>query len=271
MYRLTREVPYGTGGGTPLFLDIYQPDQPIARPTPAVIFIHGGGWSAGDKYPSQVSELARAGFFCVSINYRLSGVAPFPAAVEDCKCAVRWLRANAAKYNVDPDRIGAWGGSAGGHLTLMVAASDATAGLEGRGGWEGVSSRVQAACSFFGPSDFVNWAQTSPAFARMDNKFLGGTYARIPEVFARASPVTYVSPDDPPLIIFHGDKDQVVPYEQSVLIDAACRKAGLESTLVMVRGAGHGFVMQPNVPSFTPANPEITRMVTDFFRKHLLK
>jgi acetyl esterase/lipase len=264
-------VQYGLTGEIPLLLDIYHPEKPVATPTPAVVFIHGGGWSAGDKYPSQVSELAKAGFFCVSINYRLSGVAPFPAAVEDCKCAVRWLRANAARYNVDPDHIGAWGGSAGGHLTLMVATTGSSAGLEGNGGWPRQSSRVQAACSFFGPSDFVTWAKTAPRMGEMENKFLGGTFARIPEVFARASPVTWVSADDPPLIIFHGDRDPVVPIQQSAIMHDAFTKAGLDSTFVTVKGAGHGFVMQPGVPSFTPTNPEIIRQVTDFFRKHLLK
>ena len=153
---VVKDIEYGLGGDVPLLLDIYIPEKPIANPMPAVIFTHGGGWRGGDKYPSRVRALASHGFFGVSINYRLSGIAPFPAAVEDCKCAVRWLRAKAEKYGVDPDRIGVWGSSAGGHLAMMVGCADETAGLEGNGGWEGFSSRVRAVCSYFGPSDLTS-------------------------------------------------------------------------------------------------------------------
>ena len=133
---VTKDIEYGRAGDIPLLLDIYIPETPIATPIPAIICIHGGGWRDGDKgrYVKYVKSLATHGFFVASINYRLSGVAPFPAAVEDSKCAVRWLRANAEKYNVDPERIGVWGNSAGGHLAMMVGLVDETAGLEGNGG-----------------------------------------------------------------------------------------------------------------------------------------
>lgn len=227
---------------------------------PAVIWIHGGGWRTGDKYPSPVDMLARRGFFGVSINYRLSGVATFPAAAEDSKCAVRWLRANAKKYNVDPGRIGVWGGSAGGHLAMLVATADETSGLDGSGGWEGTSSRVQAGCSYFGPSDFTVFPVPY---------FLGGTYRTIPATYRLASPVTHVSKDDPPLLMVHGDMDQTVPLSQSELMLKAYQELGLEATLVKVIGAGHGFT-QVTDKLVSPSLKEIDRLVLDFFVKHLL-
>jgi len=241
---------------------------------PAVVFIHGGGWAQGDKYPSPRAEsLAKRGFFGVSINYRLSGVAPFPAAIEDSKYAIRWLRAHAGDYKVDPDRIGVWGSSAGGHLSLLVGTADASARLEGSGGRAGVSSRVQAICSWFGPSDFVTWYQDNARFGRTlssaETKFLGGTMEQEPEAYKRASPVYHVSPDDPPLIMFHGDRDAVVPLKQSQLMYDAYRKAGLDTTLVTVRNAGHGFGAVPAGAIVSPSPNEIDQAVADFFFKYL--
>ncbi len=264
-FTLIRDVEYGKGGDISLKLDIYIPETPLALPMPAVIFIHGGGWEGGDKYPGQIASLVRRGFFGVSINYRLSGVAPFPAAIEDCKCAVRWLRANAGKYNVDPDRIGVWGGSAGGHLSLLVGTADASAGLEGSGGWAGYSSRVQAVCSFYGPSDFVSWYQDNARFGRTlssaETKFLGGTMEQKPEIYRRASPVTWVSADDPPLLLVHGDQDTIVPFRQSLIMRDAYKALGLDVTLIRVPGAGHGFINWPT--------QQIEQAVYEFFFKHL--
>lgn len=262
---LIRDVEYGKGGDISLKLDIYIPETPLFTPMPAVIFIHGGGWYQGDKYPSQITSLVRRGFFGVSINYRLSGVAPFPAAIEDCKCAVRWLRANADKYNVDPDRIGVWGVSAGGHLSLLVGTADASAGLEGNGGWADYSSRVQAVCSFYGPSDFVSWYQDNARFGRTlssaETLFLGGTMEQKPDVYRQASPVTWVSADDPPLLMVHGDRDIVVPFRQSLIMLDAYKALGLEATLIRVPDAGHGFINWPT--------RQIEQAVCEFFLEHL--
>jgi len=259
--RVIKDLEYGRGGDLPLYLDIYVPQTPIMEPMPAVVFIHGGGWRSGEKYPSQVKSLAERGFFAVSINYRLSGVAIFPAAVEDCKCAVRWLRANAAEFHVDPNRIGVWGGSAGGHLALMVGCVDQSAGLEGNGGWEKYSSRVQAVCSYYGPSDLSHMQDgdtTAPA------QFLGGTLAEKPEAYRLASPVTYVTPDDPPLLMVHGDSDRVVPYAQSVTMQQAYLTLGLKVDLVKVLNAGHGFQPLAN-KTISPTQQEIFQKVRDFF------
>jgi acetyl esterase/lipase len=267
-FQIIRDVEYGRGGGLPLYLDIYIPQKPIMKPMPAVVFIHGGGWQSGDKYPSQVQSIAQRGFFALSINYRLSGVATFPAAVEDCKCAVRWLRANATRYNVDPERIGVWGGSAGGHLALMVACTDETDGLEGNGGWETYSSRVQAVCSYYGPTDLAHMQDggdtTAPA------RFIGGSPLQKPEVYKLASPVTHVTPDDPPLLMVHGESDRVVPYTQSVTMQEAYHKLGLKVELVKVLNAGHGF--QPiGDKVMSPLPKDIFQKMLDFFVRELCR
>jgi acetyl esterase/lipase len=264
-YRIIQDVVYGTGGDTVLKLDVYIPDQTVACPTPAVVFIHGGGWRQGDKYPSRVNMLAQAGFVCVGINYRLSDVAPFPAAVEDAKCAVRWLRAHAEEYNVNPERIGVWGGSAGGHLSLMVGLADGSLGLEGSGGWGAYSSRVQAACSYYGPTELVRLAQRDNA-ARA---FLGGTPEDLPEAYRLASPVNLVTADDPPVLMVHGDGDPTVPLEQSELLLAAYQAKGLDATLVVVENAGHGFKPLDG-QQISPSLTEINQHVLEFFIRNLV-
>ncbi|MFC2019920.1 prolyl oligopeptidase family serine peptidase [Chloroflexota bacterium] len=265
--KVIKDVGYGQGGDEVLKLDIYLPEVPAATPMPAVIWIHGGGWQGGDKYPGRIRLLAERGFFGASINYRLSDIAPFPAAVEDCKLAVRWLRANAEKYNVDPERIGVWGGSAGGHLVMMVGSADETAGLEGKGGLAKFSSRVQAVCAYYGPSDFN--AIGSPRSNSAHVKFLGGTIEEIPDIYTLASPVTYVTPDDPPLLLVHGDLDRTVPFNQSEIMLKAYQQAGIEATLIKVSGAGHGFKPAAEGP-VSHSNEKIGQIVLDFFVRHLL-
>ncbi|GAI35824.1 unnamed protein product, partial [marine sediment metagenome] len=255
----------------PLLLDIYIPETPIATPIPAIIFIHGGGWDSGDKGHKynviKFSYLATHGFFIASINYRLSGVAPFPAAVEDSKCAVRWLRANADKYNVDSQRIGVAGYSAGGHLAMMVGCADETAALEGNGGWADFSSKVQAVCSYYGPSDFVS---SSEEFSRPSHvQFLGGTLEEKPEIYKAASPINYVTKDDPPLLIIHGELDETVPYNESEEMYQAYQQAGLEAMLIKVSHAGHIFRQLTDSP-ISPSLDEIEQVRLDFFIKHLL-
>ncbi len=258
---LLRDVVYGRGGDSDLLLDIYMPKTPIATPMPAVIYIHGGGWAGGDKYPSRVGMLAEANFFCISINYRLSDQAKFPAAVEDCKCAVRWLRANAEEYNINPDRIGVWGGSAGGHLSMMVGCVDESAGLEGSGGWGEYSSRVQAVCSFYGPTDLNRLFMSSQYY-----DLIGYTLEERPDLYEAASPISYVSTGDPPLLMIHGTSDVIVPYSQSESMQQAYNQAGLEVNLVKVAGGGHGFNPEGDI---SPSAAEINRMVLDFFTQHL--
>jgi acetyl esterase/lipase len=259
---LIRDVEYGKGGDSPLLLDIYIPDIPAATPMPAIVYIHGGGWEGGDKYPSRVGMLAEIGFFCISINYRLSGETRFPAAVEDCKCAIRWLRANAEEYDIDPDRIGVWGGSAGGHLSMMVGCTDAGGELEGSGGWGEYSSRVQAVCSYYGPADLTKLYIPSQCC-----NLIGYTLEERPDLYEAASPISYVSAGDPPLLMVHGSADFVVPYSQSEIMQQAYKKAGLEVELVRVIGGGHGFNPTADI---SPSVAEINQMVLAFFTEHLI-
>jgi len=259
---ITSGVEYGRTNNIPLLLDIYTPETPITSPIPAIIWIHGGGWAGGDKGNDRwFNYLATHGFFVISINYRLSGVAPFPAAVEDSKCAVRWLRANAEAYNVDPESIGVAGISAGGHLALMVGVADETAELEGNGGWEEFSSRVQAVVSYFGPSDLKGGTAAI--------KFIGGNLEEKPEVYKTASPINYVNEDDPPLLLIHGELDTTVPYDHSEQIYQAYQQAGLEAELIKVSNAGHGLRQKTDSP-ISPSLDEIEQVRLDFFIKHLL-
>jgi acetyl esterase/lipase len=179
----------------------------------------------------------------------------FPAQIEDSKCAIRFLRAKAKEYNLDPNRIGVWGGSAGGHLSALLGTSANVKKLEGAGGWSDQSSRVQAVCDFCGPTDFLLWGDTAhPAVP----KLLGGKVSEVKERAADASPVMHITKDVPPFLIVHGDKDNVVPLSQSEKLNDGLKKIGADVTLHVVAGGGHVF-----------ASPEIDRMVAEFFDKHL--
>ncbi len=167
-----RNIQYGAGGGHPLQLDLYSPKR-ASQPVPAVLFIHGGGWKNGYRqiYHYYCTKFAEHGYVAATATYRLTSEAPFPAAVEDVKCAVRWLRANAKKYGIDPNKIAAAGGSAGGHLALMIGYSSDVPELEGNGGNAGVSSRVQAVVDLYGPTDLTDdFAKSRGEVIR----FLGG-------------------------------------------------------------------------------------------------
>jgi acetyl esterase/lipase len=272
---VVRNVDYGTGGGHPLLLDIMRPEPVPANPTPAVIFIHGGGWRNGDKRGAPVRFLAENGYFTASIDYRLSDEAPFPAAVEDCKCAVRWLRANAARYGVNSNAIGVWGASAGGHLAEFLGATADDPRYEGRGGWSNMSSRVNAVVSFFGPSDFMT------GFGKFRNEdgsranflvatFLGGLPADKPGVYREASPITHVSQTSTPMLLVHGNQDPIVPLEQSTRMAEALRQAGAEVQLIVVTNGVHGFFLNEILP-ISPSPAAIERDVLDWFDQHLRK
>jgi acetyl esterase/lipase len=180
------DVEYCTGGGQPLLLDVFIPKNRIRTPTPALLWIHGGGWERGDKSGnSGALFLADEGFVTASLFYRLSGDGPFPADIEDCKCAIRFLRANSAKYGLDPDRIGVAGASAGGHLAELVATAPLSAGLEGAGGWGNISSEVQAASTYYGVSDFHSWRRAVSASHWPSNR---ETFSRHGEGETRAVP-----------------------------------------------------------------------------------
>jgi len=205
------DVQYGKAGDTPLLLDIVEPGiRTSDKPLPLVVWIHGGGWRGGDKSNNPADWMADKGYVVASIDYRLSDAATFPAQIYDCKAAIRFLRANAKRYGIDSKRIGVWGGSAGGHLVALLGTSGGVKELEGNCGSPGYSSRVQAVCDFFGPADLTVIGSVTRLAPNPVAQLLGGPVAEKRELAKQASPVTYVSKDDPPFLIVHGDKDQLV-------------------------------------------------------------
>jgi len=271
------DVEIGQGGDKVLHAEIAYPSQTSAALLPAVIRIHGGGWRFG-TYKEKIAEwLAPHGYFVATIEYRLSTEAIWPAQIEDCKLAVRWLRANAAKYHVDPDRIGVWGSSAGGHLALCVGTMNNEPQFEGHGGYEGVSSRVKAVVDWCGPSDFTAGDPgiekklakppdyDSPGLV----KLFGGTYKEKPDVWKEGSPIKYVTADDPPFLIVQGDKDLSVPHEQSEKMVAALKQAGVPVEFIMVHGGGHSMGAAPGDPPAQPGNQKLQAAVLAFFDQQL--
>jgi acetyl esterase/lipase len=269
-FTVVSDVQYCTGGGKPLLMDVFVPTQPIRKPTPAVLWIHGGGWERGDKNGNTGALLlAGEGFVTASLFYRLSGDSPFPADIEDCKCAIRFLRANAARFGIDPEQIGVAGASAGGHLAELVAAAGPAAGLEGTGGWPGVSSHVQAVSAWYGVSDFtVGAMQFQHHTGQVVIKLFRGTEKDHPGLYRQASPIFYVSRDGPPLFLAHGEEDDLVPIDQSVRMAEAWRKAGLPVEFIPVRNAGHDFAQVGNGP-VSPSVETIHRQTVEFFRRTL--
>lgn len=252
-----RDVEFGTGGGRPLRLHLARPKTLPASPLPVVVWIHGGGWTGGsrDGGIGHCIMWARRGYVGVAIEYRFSGEAKFPAQIEDCKCAIRFLRAKAEQYHLDSDRIGVAGHSAGGHLAALLGTSAAVKELEGSGGWADFSSRVQAVCDASGPADFVTWGDKAhPAVKGL----LGGLVSEKPELAALASPVTHASKSSPPFLIIHGDADDVVPVAEGKAMHAALRKVGAESTLLILPGVKHH-----------PYGPEMSTAMEKFFDRHL--
>jgi acetyl esterase/lipase len=208
-------------------------------PLPLVLWVHGGGWSAGSKEgDNPAMRLLEKGYAVASTNYRLSQHAVFPAQIEDVKSAVRFLRTNAKKYNLAPDQFGAWGASAGGHLVALLGTTGDDKEFDSDSKKD-TSSKVQAVIDFFGPTDLL---KLSPPNAK-DNpitKLLGGNTGEKKELAVKANPITHITKDDPPFLIVQGDTDPLVPASQSELLAEALKKAGVECELVIIKGAGHG-------------------------------
>lgn len=250
--KLTANIPYAGTDNDRQKLDMMLPAERDDLPLPVIVFIHGGGWRAGNRKTGlrRISEFVASGQYAgVSVGYRLTGEAVWPAQIHDCKAAIRWVRANAKKYNFDPDRIGVWGTSAGGHLVAMLGTSGGIAEIDGKLGPNSKeSARVTCVVDFFGPTDFIKMNQLakkvgadgqnspgSPVY-----KLLGGPLKDNLEKASQASPVTHVSKDDPPFLMVHGTKDPLVSLFQSRLLDGALEKVKVESTLITVEGGGHG-------------------------------
>lgn len=265
--RFERDVPYTASDNPQQCLDILLPKRPHDdKPLPVVMFIHGGGWKGGDKRAGipQLIPLVETGQYAViSIGYRLSTEAIWPAQIHDCKAAIRWIRANAGKYNLDADHIGVMGPSAGGHLSAMLGTSGDVKSLEGNlGKHSEVSSRVACVVDWFGPSDLPAMNNGVPRREAADSAMsglLGGKVEDKMDLAREASPVTYVTKDDSPFLIIHGTEDRLVPVDQSRRLHAKLKETGVDSMLIEVEGGGHG--------NFQSA--ELQRRIRLFFGKHL--
>ena len=234
---LERDLRYREGKSAAWKLDLAYPRDPGTKQRPAVIVIHGGGWIEGDKSsfasleywaPGNIIDFAKLGFVATTINYRLSGEAPFPAALEDCKCAVRWLRAHAKDYHIDAERIGARGNSAGGHLALLLGLTNKSDGLEGDGPYQDQSSAVQAVISDSGPVDLDFRKPGNNGLARVISQFLAGPSETLNDRIRKASPANFATRTVPPLLLIYGTADTQVtigPVDEFVV---ALQKSGLQ-------------------------------------------
>lgn len=226
-------------------LDLYLPEQDAKSLRPALVVVHGGGWRGGDKQRGQwariPAQFAREGYVAISVNYRLTGEAPWPAQIEDVKAAVRWLRAHAGDYQVDASRIGAYGNSAGAHLVSLLGLVKEGDGLEGSGPYREHSSLVQAVCASATPTDFLNWREPGVVPERLASTLLAGPEGGLRDRARQASPITYARGDAPPFLLVHGTADRTVPLEQSTRFAEALREAGAEEVRYMIfDNEGHG-------------------------------
>jgi acetyl esterase/lipase len=261
---IEQNLVYGRGGETDLRLDLAMPKSGEG-PFPAVMFLHGRGWREGSRQDMSqfVEGMAGLGYVSVTIEYRLVPAARFPAQVEDCKAGVRWLRANAARYRIDPDHIGVVGFSAGGHLAALLGVTGPGDGLEGTGGNPDQSSRVQAVVSFFGPTDFSTRDWPADLEREVIIPFLGGSIAERPKMYRKASPYNYVTKDAPPFLLFHGSEDELVPVDQSKRLAGKLTSAGVPVQLVILDGERHGFS--------DANNQKAMRKMLDFLGERLRK
>lgn len=268
------DIRYGEADGKPLLLDVIAPQGRSGPPRPAVIWLHGFGWFAGTRRDnleiSMCTFLATQGFFTASIEYRLSGEATFPAQLHDVKAAIRWLRANAAIYSINPAHIGIWGGSAGGHLAALAGLTGDLPALEGRSGSPGYSSQLQAVAVASAPSDFLR-----PGGAMRNDvdgpvaRLFGGTVAERREMMRLASPLTHVSHGVPPVLIAHGTRDETVPFEQGEWLYQALVRAGCEAQFVPIEGVYHNWTADREGFPGRQDTWKLGPIALPFFEKHL--
>jgi acetyl esterase/lipase len=255
-------VEYANPDGQHLMLDIARPSKGDG-PFPAILCIHGGGFRAGSRqgYDGLCMRLAQQGYVAATVEYRLAPKYQFPAAVFDCKAAVRWLRANAAKYHIDPERIGVTGGSAGGHLAQFLGVTMGVKEFEGDDGNADQSSKVACVVNFYGPSDFTKSYGHSKDAAEVLPLFLGGDLEKAHRRHIEASPLYWVTPDAAPTLCIHGTKDDYVAYEQATWMVDKLKAADVEAELLTMEGAGHGFKGQDQ--------EKAEQAMIAFFDKHL--
>lgn len=266
-YQVVRDLDYVGAGNPRQMLDLYLPETKAAQPRPLVVFIHGGGWENGSKDQAGIllSLIKDKPYAGASINYRLTNEAIWPAQIHDCKAAIRALRAHAAENQIDPDRIAVFGISAGGHLVSLLGVTGGVKELEGALGPNlAQSSRVTCVLDFCGPSNFLTFGGEGTIINVDDpktglSKLIGGTVKEKPDVARRASPVTYITKDDAPFLIIHGDKDNIVRYAQATEFDAALEKAQIPATLLTGTDGGHVFF-----------SPQLIEHMRNFLDRHLL-
>jgi acetyl esterase/lipase len=262
---------YASPGGESLLLDLYLPNDG-REPWPVIVWLHGGGWRFGDRRlaPDLSRYFAVRGFAMASIDYRLTTEAIFPSQIEDVKTAVRWLRANAPRYELDPGRIGLWGASAGGHLAALAATSGPGVFETSESEHAGHSSDVAAVVDGYGPTDFMRMDEhrdpldrpsedpeslTLPPGMRtahansFESLLVGGPIEEYPDRVRLANPMTYDRPNLPPLLILHGLSDTTVPAHQSELLFEALAARGADVTLCLQEGLGHGFLNRDHWPA----------------------
>ena len=250
-------------------MDIYFPLRTSTKPAPALLYVHGGGWRHGDKSQggaAQIHEMISRGFLVAAVNYRLfyaDAQGPhnkFPAMIEDVKCAARYLRAHATQLHIDPQRFGAWGWSAGGHLVSLLGTSKDSDFSSG--GHQRESARIQAVVDMYGPADLA-----APGYC--DKPWCQEIFNPDEADRRRASPVTYVTRNDPPFLIIQGDKDTLVPPSQSREFFKKLQVNGVPAKLVIVSNAGHMLKPTPPGSQIDPSQQDVIKMVADFFDQHL--
>jgi acetyl esterase/lipase len=271
-----RNVVYTCVKEKEMTLDIFFPRTTNSAPRPVAVNVHGGAWSRGAKWNGTgliaMSELLKRGYVFVSINYRLAPWSKFPAQIEDAKCAIRFLRAHAKEYNLDPNCFAALGGSAGGHIVGLLGTADASAGFDSYGGWTNESSRIEAVVDMFGPSDLV-YGMAHGGGSMFLARTVFGAKSKEDDVFRRASPVTYVTSNSPPFFLLHGEHDSLVPVSQSERMRDALQKVGVPVEFLIVKHAGHSFFPAWGFPK--PSRKEIGVLIADFldrtFKRNDLK
>jgi acetyl esterase/lipase len=258
------DIEFASPDGQHLQLDLARPKSGDG-PFPAILCIHGGGFRAGARqsYDGLCLRLAENGYVSVTASYRLAPKHQFPAAIHDVKAAVRWMRANAKKFNIDPDRIGVTGGSAGGHLAQFLAVTADVKQFEGNGGNPEQSSRVACVVNYYGPSDFTKSYGKSVDAAQVLPLWLGGDLEKAKQKHLTASPLNWVTPNAAPTLCIHGTEDKYVAHEQAVWMIDRLKACGVEAELLTLQGAGHGFKGKDAETA--------EKAMLAFFAKHLKK
>ena len=254
------DITYATVDSEELKLNLARPKNATGK-LPCILVIHGGAWRAGHRnaHNDLTWRFAQRGYVSATLSYRFCPKHVFPAQVQDVKAATRFLRANAEKFNIDSERFGAVGFSAGAHLSMMLGVMDKADGLDDVGDHRDQPSKVQAVVSFFGPADFT--LEFPPDSRNLVRDFLGGTQPEKPDAHRKASPITYVDKSDAPLLIFQGTKDPLVPHNQSMAMAEAMTRFGAPGRVELLLGAGHSW-----------GGPEIKRTLdatNTFFDQHL--